>query len=81
MGNNIVRHPDLSKISDKKLHIESQQLFDNIQLLHKKLGISLTDRMNRLQSAVPEWKYLEDMQISVDRLVAVLEEMNYRTIP
>jgi alanine-alpha-ketoisovalerate/valine-pyruvate aminotransferase len=81
MGNIIVRHADLSKMSDKILRLEAQQLFDNIQALHKKLGISLIDRMNRQHCAVPSWKYMQDMQITVDRLEAVLDELNYRSIP
>lgn len=81
MANNNVRHADLSKISDKNLRIEAQQLFDNIQLLHKRLGISLIDRMNRKASGVPSWKYVEDLDITVKRLEAVLDEINYRAIP
>lgn len=77
----IVRHADLSKLSDELLQLESQQLFDNIQLLHKRLGISLIDRMNQKPSGLPSWKYVEDLDITVKRLEAVLDEINYRSIP
>jgi alanine-alpha-ketoisovalerate/valine-pyruvate aminotransferase len=79
MGN-IVRHADLSKLSDKILRIEAQQLFDNIQALHKKLGLSLIDRMNRISTDVPSWKYVKDLEITVERLEAVLDEINFRSI-
>ncbi len=80
MGN-IVRHPDLSKISDKMLETEVKYLFDNLHLLNKKLGMALVDRMNGVEMPVPEWRFLEDIKISVDRLVAVIDEINYRVIP
>jgi len=81
MANNNIRHADLSKISDKLLSLEAQQLFDNIQALHKKLGISLIDRMNRKVIDIPSWKYVEDLDLTVKRLEAVLDEINYRSIP
>lgn len=81
MANNNVRHADLSKMSDKLLRLEAQQLFDNIQSLHKRLGISLIDRMNRKLTGVPSWRYVEDLEITVKRLEAILDELNFRSIP
>lgn len=63
------------------LQTEVKYLFDNLHLLNKKLGMALVDRMNGLEIPVPEWKFLEDIKISVDRLVAVIDEINYRVIP
>jgi hypothetical protein len=85
-----VRHYDLAKMSDKTLHEHREYTYSCCQEAAKRLEKSvfildlngMFDYKVPVQgSTIPIWKLIEDLQIHIDRLEAIVEEIKYRHIP
>lgn len=77
----IIRHPDLSRFSEKQLMNELNYLeFWGKEIwLGIQRGMEIIGRGGRL--SIPIWKLQDDLQCAIDRQAAILEELNYRDIP
>jgi len=82
-NNNILRHPELSKITDKQLLIEMQYECDaaNESYMKCREVIECLKRRIPINNTVPLWRLNEDAQLHADRFQAIIDEINYRQIP
>lgn len=76
-----IRHPDLSKLSEKQLMNElnywsfwAQEVFQGIQR-----GMQLIGMGQPLSIPISALQY--DLQCAIDRQEAILQELNFRDIP
>lgn len=79
----IIRHPDLSKMTDEELHNEQMYLARHAHSLSVKIDSIVFDLKKNLlpYDSVPLWKLHEDYALCTDRILAIVEEIKYRRIP
>lgn len=77
----IIRHPDLSRLSEKQLMSELNYL----EFWGKEVWLGIHKALEIISRGglliIPIWKLQEDLQCAIDRQAAILEELNYRDIP
>lgn len=84
MSHQSVRHPDLSRLSDRQLELDITYTLQNHFEIYQRIRTRLTILANTkisVQNVVPTWKLHEDLQTAAERIEAIIEELEYRQIP
>lgn len=86
----IIRHPDLSRYTDKALKSEIKYLVEQCRTASRRIILQVHFFENMAEFALgkdefspgilPFWILHEDYRIQTDRLQAVVEEIEYRRI-
>lgn len=80
----IIRHSDLSKLSDMELELELTYTAQNHFNIYREINTRITMLIKQHRVVVfqvPTWKLHEDLSAAADRIEAIIEEIEYRQIP
>lgn len=80
-------HPDLSKMTDKQLekeliYLDSHAISISAEIITRRVDIIARQyHLSYNTHTIPLWKLHEDYQACTDRMLAIVEELQYRQIP
>lgn len=77
----IIRHADLSKMTDQQLQIELLYCYSACQSAGARVQEAIHNIRTHRPNPIPVWRLHEDYQIHTERLQAIIEEIQYRQIP
>lgn len=77
----IIRHPQLSKMTDKKLYFEFSYLITQIGIRQEQIKYNVIMLSAGSIPIWPTWKLIEDLVFLTDYLHAVVDEYHFRYIP
>lgn len=77
----IIRHPDLTKMSEQQLQVERDRLENQYAEILERIRRTRMMIGMRLPINTPSWQLITDLGNSQERWEAILEEQEYRKLP
>lgn len=77
-----IRHPDIPKMSDKRLEREAEYLkkhiAETLQCIQDRVGLIASGFDYTRRDMLPSWKIIDDLLLAIERFEAITEEILYR---